>query len=129
MTTQDTKEPTVMQELFLEALFGVAKGDPMKAKKLAGYGDTVGLRTVMKGLSKVLTEEVSSYITLHAVKAAQGLIDSIDDPTAPGTSNKLAAANSVLDRAGVVKKDKLEVTLEAPTALLIMPPKSERPTQ
>jgi len=40
------RELTEKQELFLSVLFEEAEGDPLKAKKLAGYSDNVPTSTV-----------------------------------------------------------------------------------
>jgi hypothetical protein len=46
----------------------------------------------------------------------------MENPTDLGNKEKMAAAKDLLDRAGFVKTDKVEVTAESP--LFILPPKS-----
>jgi hypothetical protein len=49
------------------------------------------------------------------------VIGGIDDPTQLGMREKLKAAQDMLDRAGVVKTEKVEVT--APSGVMVLPPK------
>jgi len=63
-------------------------------------------------------------ISMNAPKAALGVVGVLDDPTALGAKNAVSAAKEVLDRAGVVKKEQVEVT--APKgAMFILPPKKD----
>jgi hypothetical protein len=61
-------------------------------------------------------------LALNAPKAALGMIGVLDDPSALGARNTVAAAKELLDRAGVVKKEKMEVT-GPEGAMFILPPK------
>jgi hypothetical protein len=47
----------------------------------------------------------------------------LDDPTALGAKNSVAAAKEVLDRVGIVKKEKLEVSSEDGNGIFILPAK------
>jgi len=60
---------------------------------------------------------------MHAPKAAVAITGIIDDPTELGNRDKLTAAKDVLDRAGVVKQEKIEVN--TPSGLFILPSKNE----
>jgi hypothetical protein len=119
MTTATTL--TDKQELFLEALMGPARGDPYRAKELAGYGPQYSLRQILKAIGNDIPRETAALIELYSLKATHKLVELLDDPTMPGGPVLVNAANSILDRAGVIKKDKLEVNFVAPTALVYLP--------
>jgi hypothetical protein len=127
MTQDDTQKLTQKEEAFIEALIGKAKGDPYKAFELAGYGPNYSVRQVLKRLQGHLPKETAAYIELNSIKAAHKIIEILDNPTKLGAANQISAANSILDRAGVIKKDKLEVEVTAPTALLVLPAKVSPP--
>jgi len=50
------------------------------------------------------------------------MLDVMQNPTDLGNKEKMAAAKDLLDRAGFVKTDKVEVRTESP--LFILPPKA-----
>jgi len=64
-------------------------------------------------------------LAYNAPKAAFGMVGVIDDPTALGAKNSVAAAKEILDRVGIVKKEKLEVSSEDGSGIFILPPKRE----
>lgn len=124
MATNDKKELTEQEQKFIDALYGEAEGDPETAKVLAGYPKGTSLRTIVSRLSDDVVREVQSFIAINAWKAHKALSRVIDNPSGLGSANLVAAANSVLDRAGITKKDKIELPLDTPMAILILPPKN-----
>jgi hypothetical protein len=62
-------------------------------------------------------------LAMNAPKAAHGLLDVLDDPTALGARNAINAAREVLDRTGLVKREKVEVTNNG-GGMFILPPKA-----
>ena len=62
-------------------------------------------------------------LALNAPKAAFGIVDVLDDPSALGARNAIQAAREVLDRSGLVKKEQVEVTTNS-GGMFILPPKS-----
>jgi hypothetical protein len=115
------RELTEQQRKFIEVLFTEAGGNPAKAKLLAGYSENYPTKTLMSGLKEEVIEATQMYIAMHAPKAAMAVIGGIDDPTQLGMREKLKAAQDMLDRAGVVKTEKVEVT--APSGVMVLPPK------
>ena len=63
-------------------------------------------------------------LAMNAPKAAHGLIDVLNDPTALGARNAINAAREVLDRTGLIKKEKIEVTNNG-GGMFILPPKAD----
>ncbi len=114
---------TPMQEKFLQVLFEEAKGDALKAKKLAGYSDNVGTTQVLNSLEKEVEELTKKYLTRTSLKAAYALGDILTDPTQLGAKERLNAAKDTLDRTGFVKAQQIEVKADSP--VFILPAKSE----
>ena len=114
---------TDMQEKFLDVLFGEARGNPREAAKIAGYSEH-SYPKVIKNLKREITELAESHLSTHSAKAATRLTTLLDeDGTTPHASIRLAAANSVLDRVGIVKKDQLDITMKAMHGIFILPAK------
>lgn len=117
------KKPlTDMQKKFLEKLFSdEAKGSIIKAKRLAGYSEEYTTRELTNSLKDEILEATRLYIATHAPRAAMAVMDGIDDPTELGIKEKLSAAKDLLDRAGLVKTEKMEVS--ASGGVMILPAK------
>lgn len=112
---------TEQQTAFIEALFGDAKGSPVKAKKMAGYADSVSSRAIVNGLKDEILDATRLHLALHAPQAAMSVIDGITDPTELGIKEKMNAAKDILDRIGIVKTEKVQV--EASGGVMLLPPK------
>lgn len=121
----DNKAPlTEMQEAFLDALVGPANGDVRTAMRMAGYSDTTRFKDVLVPLQAQIVERTMSYLASNAPKAAIGLVGVLNDPSAMGARNSVAAAAQVLDRVGIVKKEQIEVETKG-NAMFILPPKAQ----
>ena len=65
-----------------------------------------------------------THLSTHSAKAATRLTDLLDeDGTTPHSNIRLAAANSLLDRVGIVKKDQLDINMKAMHGIFILPAK------
>ena len=114
---------TDIQEKFLDVLFGEAQGNPREAAKLAGYSEH-SYPKVIRNLKREITELAENHLSTHSAKAATRLTNLMDeDGTTPHANIRLAAANSVLDRVGIVKKDQLDINMKALHGIFILPPK------
>jgi len=111
------------QKKFIEALLGDANGSPTKAKKLAGYSDNYPTKELMSALKEHIIEATQLYIAMHAPKAAMAVVGGIADPTELALKEKLNAAKDLLDRAGLVKTDKVQI--ETPSGIMILPAKDK----
>jgi hypothetical protein len=111
------------QQLFMQVLFDEAQGDVVQAKKLAGYSDGTATRVVIEGLKDEIFEATKTYMSRLGPKAAVAYGSALMDPTQLGIKEKMAAAGQILDRAGVVKTEKVNV--ESSGGLFILPPKEK----
>ena len=116
---------TDMQEKFLEVLFTEAQGNPREAARIAGYSEH-SYPKVIRNLKKEITELAENHLSTHSAKAVNRLITLLDeDGTTPQASIRLAAANSILDRVGITKKDQLDINMKAMHGIFILPPKDD----
>ena len=118
-----TKTLTPKQEDFLEALLGEARGNIRAAMDIAGYSRTTKTAEVVGPLKEEITERAGMMLAMNAPKAAFGIVDVLDDPSALGARNAISAAREVLDRTGLVKKEQVEVTANT-GGIFILPPKT-----
>jgi len=118
------KEYTEKQQAFLAALMSEeCKGNIRKAMKAAGYSPTSNTNAVVGPLSKEINEAASLMMAMQAPKAAFAMRDVLDDPSAMGARNSIAASAQILDRTGLVKREQVEVT-NTGGAMFILPPKA-----
>ena len=118
-----TRNLTDKQQKFLEVLFEQAKGDPVQAKKLAGYSDNVSSTSIVNSLSDEIAELTKKFIAQSSTKAAYTMFSVMADPTDLGVKEKMLAAKDILDRAGFTKTDRVEVKTSEP--LFILPAKDD----
>ena len=123
ITKTQKRNLTDMHEKFLDVLFAEAKGNPREAARLAGYSEN-SYSKVIRNLKKEITELAENHLSTHSAQAANRLITLLDeDGTTPQASIRLAAANSILDRVGIVKKDQLDINMKALHGIFILPAK------
>jgi len=115
------RELTEQQKKFIEVLFAEAGGNPAKARQLAGYSEGYATKMIMDTLKEEVIEATQLYIAMNAPRAAMAVVSGIADPTELGLKEKLNAAKDLLDRAGLVKTEKVQVT--APNGIMILPAK------
>ena len=114
---------TEKQEKFLDALSGEASGDIKTALQIAGYEDT-SYYAVVKSLRQEIIDTANTILAQSAPRAAQKLVQVLEsDKPIPQVNAKLHAAQTLLDRVGVAKRDKLDVTHNAGTGIFILPEK------
>ena len=118
-----TKELTDKQAAFLEALLGEARGNIRLAMDMAGYSKSTKTTEVVAPLKEEITERAGMMLAMNAPKAAFGIVDVLDDPSALGARNAISAAREVLDRTGLVKKEQVEVSGNV-GGIFILPPKT-----
>ena len=120
-TTNNNKVLTEKQQSFLDHLI-TTNGNPKEAAELAGYSGNY--HQVIKSLRQEVIELASDVLARSAPAAAFKLVDIMNsDRPIPQISNKLTAAQTILDRVGVSKSDKLDVTHTSAGGIFILPEK------
>lgn len=119
------KELTELQNKFLDALFGPAKGNHAKAMKIAGYSEATNPHHIINSVRKHIIERAELEMAVNAPKAVLSMVGVIDDPSAIGNRERLAASQQILDRVGLSKVEKLNVTSDKPMGVFILPAKTD----
>ncbi len=116
---------TEKQTTFLEVLFDEAKGDPEKAKELAGYSKDTHVGNIMRPIQKEIGEKLKESLgTLASIEAYRGLLEVLSGKDNPlGRKERIQVARDLLDRAGFKATDKVEVETTSP--IFILPRKNE----
>lgn len=115
------KELTEQHKRFLEVLFADANGNINQAMRMAGFSEGYSRRSLTNYLKEEIIEATQLYIAMAAPKAAVAMINAIDDPTELGLKEKMSAAKDLLDRAGLVKTEKVQV--ESTGGIMVLPAK------
>lgn len=117
------KELTEKEQMFLDALFDPENnGNHRKCARIAGYSDNVSTWRIISSLKDEILERTKTYLASHSPKAMSKIVGLLDDPMQPGSKELLNAAKDILDRAGIVKTDKLDVSSNG-SQLFILPAK------
>ena len=117
------QELSTQQKTFINLLFGEAQGNAKKAGELAGYAPS-SYPKVVKALKDEIIERAEYSLALHSAKAVKGLVDALDeDGKTPGVNIRMEAAKQILDRVGLVKKDKIDITAQVAHGIFILPAK------
>jgi len=121
---QKERDLTEKQQKFLDCLIQTG-GDPKYAAELAGYSEGSYFQ-VIKSLKHEIIELASNILAQSAPQAALKLVQvmNTDDPM-PQANVRLQAAQTILDRTGLGKQDKLDVNVESEGgSLFILPAKT-----
>lgn len=121
---QKDRQLTPQQSHFLELLF--ENGGQVTAAALdAGYsrGSAAWLKS---SLSDEIIERTKQVLATNALKAANRVITTIDNPAPErGDELRLKAAESLLNRVGVAKQEQINHNVTAIHGVVLLPPKKE----
>ena len=116
-----TRELTDKQQKFLDNLIET-QGDLKLSAELAGYSGNH--YQVIRSLKHEIVELASDVLAREAPSAAFKLVEMMGSSTAvPQANVKLQAAQTILDRVGVTKKEKLDVNHTVTNSVFILPEK------
>ena len=123
---KDGRQYTEKQEKFLDALYEDPLGNINNAMVKAGYKEGAGSTALVKSLQQEIVEIATLILARNAPKAANKLVDIMDSNTPiPQANQKLNAAQSLLDRVGVIKEAKVSVDHTVTGGIFVMPAKEE----
>ena len=121
MTALTTRKLTDKQEKFLEHLVDT-KGNLKLSAELAGYRGNH--YQVIQSLKEEIIDLASNVLAMEAPSAAFKLVEIMhSDEAVPQANVKLQAAQTLLDRVGVIKKEKLDVNHNVTGGIFILPKK------
>jgi len=119
--TKNDRKLTEKQEQFLNSLIET-QGDINKAADLAGYAGNP--YQVVKSLKDEIVDLAQNILAKEAPKAAFKLVELMtSDKPIPNSNTKLQAAQTLLDRVGVTKTDKVSVDHNVNGGIFILPEK------
>ena len=103
-------------------MFGEARGNPKAAGDIAGYADYL---QPLRALKDEIITRAEEQLTAFAPRASMGMINALDeDGSLHGANIKMEAAKQILDRVGLSKKEKLDITAKVQHGVFILPPKN-----
>jgi|TARA_R110002020_G_C16206991_1_gene766733 hypothetical protein len=110
------------QQSFLDNLINT-KGDPKKAAELAGYAEG-SYSQVVKSLKEEMIDLASHILAQSAPKAAIKLVHVMDsEEPIPQANIRLQAAQTILDRIGLGKAERVNVNHTTDGGIFILPAK------
>lgn len=116
-----TRELTDKQQKFLDNLIET-QGDLKLSAELAGYSGNH--YQVIRSLKHEIVDLASDVLAREAPSAAFKLIEMMQSSKAvPQANVKLQAAQTILDRVGVTKKEKLDINHKVTNSVFILPEK------
>jgi hypothetical protein len=119
------KELTEKQLAYLDALMENGGNNP-DALRSAGYSENSG-RSVMNRLSEEIIERAQQMLAANSIKAASGLVNALDDDgTLPRAELKIKAAESILNRVGLGRKDTVQHNVTALHGVVLLPSKASQ---
>lgn len=110
---------TDKQKAFLSALGGVAKGNIRQAMRIAEYSDTMSVGELVRSLSAEIKQVAEELLAASSIKAVFALDDTLDNPGRLGAQHATNAAKELLDRVGIVKKEKDTNTVKADVVFIL----------
>jgi len=117
------RQLTEKQLAYLDALMDNG-GNNAAALRAAGYCETTG-KAVMNSLADEIVERAKNMLAANSVKAAAGLVNALDDDgTIPRAEQRIKAAESILNRVGVGKHDKVDHNVTALHGVVLLPAKA-----
>ena len=124
-TNNNNRNLTEKQQKFLDALSGEAQGDIKAALTVAGYEDT-SYYAVVKSLRQEIIDTANTILAHSAPKAAAKLVEVLEsDAPIPQVNAKLQAAQTLLDRVGIAKREHISVSHNHQGGIFILPDKKE----
>ena len=117
----DKRKLSEKQQSFLDNLIET-KGDAKLAASLAGYKSSH--YHLLKRLKQEVLDITQEILAPSAPKAAFKLLEIMEsNRPIPQAGNKLQAAQSVLDRVGVVKSERLDINHSGGGGIFLLPEK------
>lgn len=127
MKTPETDQQKKFFTLLVEGSIpreGEPKRTPGQAALEAGYAHEEMAYDLIRHYREYYLDRLYNRFLLYAPKAMQVILDGMDyDGKSIGQKEKTLAAQDVLDRAGFVKKDKIEISTDGAAGVFILPAK------
>jgi phage terminase small subunit len=128
-TTNSGLSPKQMKviENFTDETNAVTFCNVTESIKAAGYSSNSNPWNVLNAsnrLKQAIQDATQDMLLMHGPTAAKQIIDVATGQITLNAGNRLKAAESILDRVGVTKKQHVEVKSDAPSAVVFIPTKT-----
>lgn len=124
------------QEIFVEVFCratedGLPKREAIKiARDAACYAETTSITHILTPkVKQAILDDINTRLVMLAPQALNKIEDVLNSPEQKGATNLLNAAQTLLDRIGIVKKEAVEVTVKDSSSIIILPPKAPLGTE
>ena len=119
------RELNERQKTFIDSLVTNA-GNISSALQQAGYAESSRTH-LMNSLSEEIIDRAQSVLAVNSVRAATNLVNAMDDDgSIPRSDVRLKAAESVLNRVGVGRRDTVEHNVTALHGVVLLPSKASQ---
>ena len=119
-----TLELTDKQAKFIELIFTPEYlGREKQAMLDAGYSENTHLAHVYIGVKEAIIEKSDMLLAKLLPKSFAGLENVLEDSAQKGAKAKLEAIWGILDRCGLSKRDRLDVTVKSLSGVFVLPQK------
>ncbi len=83
------------------------------------------MRVTTYKIKEEIITRAEEQLAAFAPRASMGMINALDeDGSLPGANIRMEAAKQILDRVGLSKKEKLDITAKVQHGVFILPPKN-----
>lgn len=122
-----TEQQEIFVDKFLEEVFAGTETNlaAVIAKEAAGYSADYKISAILKVVNDEIVRQSQLRLTMAAPLAIKETTGVLVDPTKDGARRILDAANSIMDRAGISKKEHVEMEIKADSGVVIIPPKQK----
>lgn len=128
--TRKAKEYTELQTKFMDAIRDPSnKGNIRAAMNIAGYKSNTPTTAIVKELKEELLSIAQEILAGHSVATTMSLTGLIDDPINPAANTIIRVAESILDRVGIVKTERVEVEARVHNIALLPARKTQNEDQ
>ena len=104
------------------AIFGYGSQGHAHALNLKDSGVKEIVVALREGSSSI--KKAESVLAAHSPKAALGISRALsDDGSIPGANIRMEAAKQILDRVGLVKREKIDVNAKVAHGIFVLPAK------
>ena len=119
------RELNERQKAFINSLV-TNGGNISSALQEAGYAESSRTH-LMNSLSEEIIDRAQSVLAVNSVRAATNLVNAMDDDgSTPRSDVRLKAAESVLNRVGVERRDTVEHNVTALHGIVLLPSKASQ---
>lgn len=118
---------TEKQEKFLELIFLPEYVDDYKSAALtAGYSENSKVYDILtEPVIKEIVKRVDHFIAVNTPKSINGILRVMQNPDMKGAKALLEASGMLLDRAGISKKERLDIHHDVVSGVFILPVKKD----